>query len=67
MLILKKAGFISVEDLPKTAVDVSSKAYQDLLPQLRLSATSNGEQGVQVLVPKRKDSYATPTFLCRST
>jgi len=42
--ILKRAGFESVEDLPRTAVGFSSKAYQDLQPQLRLSATSNGEQ-----------------------
>jgi len=48
--ILKRAGFESVEDLPRTAVGFSSKAYQDLPPQLRLSATSNGEQRVQVRV-----------------
>jgi len=39
ILILKGAGFESVEDLPRTAVGFSSKAYQDLPPQLRLSAT----------------------------
>ena len=44
--ILKRAGFGSVEDVPRTAVDFSSKAYQDLPPQLRLSATSIGEQRV---------------------
>jgi len=44
--ILKRAGFESVEDLPRTAVGFSSKAYQDLPAQLRLSATSNGEQRV---------------------
>jgi len=49
--ILKRAGFESVEDLPRTAVGFSSKAYQDLPPQLRLSATSNGEQRVRVRVP----------------
>jgi len=42
--IKKNAGFESVEDLPRTAVGFSSKAYQDLPPQLRLFATSNGEQ-----------------------
>jgi len=42
--ILKKAEFESVEDLPRTAVGFTSKAYQDLSPQLRLSAMSNGEQ-----------------------
>ena len=41
--ILKRAGFESVEVLLRTAVDYSSKAYQDLPPQLRLSATLNGE------------------------
>ena len=30
--ILKKAWFESVQDLPRTAVGVSSKAYQDLPP-----------------------------------
>jgi len=44
--ILKRAGFESVEDLPRTAVGCNSKAYQDLPPQLRLSATSNGVQRV---------------------
>ena len=48
--ILKRAGFQSVEDLPRTAVGFSSKAYQDLPPQLRLSATSNGEQRFRVRV-----------------
>jgi len=43
---LKGAGFESVEDLPRTAVGFRSKAYHDLPPQLRLSATSNGEQRV---------------------
>jgi len=32
--ILKKAGFERVEDLPRTAVGYSSKAYQDLPPQV---------------------------------
>jgi len=41
--ILKRAGFESVEVLLRTAVGYSSKAYQDLPPQLRLSATLNGE------------------------
>jgi len=46
MPILKKAGFESVEDLPRTAIGFSSKKYQNLPPQLRLSATSNDEQRV---------------------
>ena len=51
---LKWAGFKSVEDLPRTAVGIFSKAYQDSNlppPQLRLSTTSNGEQRVRVRVP----------------
>ena len=35
MLILKKAGFESIEDLARTTVGFSSKAYQNLPPQLR--------------------------------
>jgi len=46
MPILKKAWFESAEDLPRTAGAFSSQAYRDLPPQLRLSATSNGEQRV---------------------
>jgi len=42
--ILKRAGYISIEDLPRTAVGFSSKAYQDLPPQVMLSGTSNVEQ-----------------------
>jgi len=38
--ILKRTGFQSVEDLPRIAVGFSSKSYQDLPTQLRLSATS---------------------------
>jgi len=49
--ILKRAGFENIEDLPRTAVGFSSNPYQDLPPQLRLSATSNGEQRVRVRVP----------------
>jgi len=48
--ILKKAGFESVQNLPRTAVGFGSKAYQDLPTQLRLSATSNGEQRFRVRV-----------------
>jgi len=57
--IFKRAGFESVEYLPRTAVGFSSKAYQDLPPQLRLSATSNGEQRVRVRVP----NHQTTQFL----
>jgi len=61
--IFKRAGFESVEDLPRTAVGFSSKAYQDLPPQLRLSATSNGEQRVQVRVPNAQGLHRTTQFL----
>jgi len=61
--ILKRARFESVEDLTRTAVDFSSKAYQDLPPQLRLSATSNGEQRVQVRVPNAQGLHRTTQFL----
>jgi len=61
--ILKRAGFESVEDLPRKAVGFSSKAYQDLPPQLRLSATSNGEQRVRVRVPNAQGLHSTTQFL----
>jgi len=61
--ILKRAGFESVEDLPRTAVGFSSKAYQDLPPQLGLSATSNGEQTVRVRVPNAQGLHHTTQFL----
>jgi len=41
--ISKRAGFESVEDLSRTAVEFFSKAYQDLPPLLRLSTTLDGE------------------------
>jgi len=61
--ISKRAGFESVEDLPRTAVGFSSKAYQDLPPQLRLSATSNGAQRVRVRVPNAQRLHRTTRFL----
>jgi len=63
MPILKKAGFESVEDLPRTSVGFRSKAYKDLQPQLRLPATSNGEQRVRVLVPNAQELHRTTQFL----
>jgi len=41
----------------------SSKAYQDLPPQLRLSAVSNGVQRVRVLVPNAQGLHRTTQFL----
>jgi len=61
--ILNRAGFESVEDLPRTAVCFSSKAYQDLPPQLRLSAMSNGEQRVRVRVPSAQGLHRSTRFL----
>ena len=61
--IFKRAGFESVEHLPRTAVGFSSKAYQDLPPHLRLSATSNGEQRVRVRVPNAQGPHRTTQFL----
>jgi len=61
--ILKRAGFESVEDRPRTAVGFSSKAYQGLPPQLRLSATTNGEQRVRVRVPNAQGLHRTTQFL----
>ena len=61
--ILKKAGFESVEYLPSTAVGFRSKAYQDLPPQLRLSATSNGEQSVRVRISNAQELHHTTQFL----
>ena len=63
LLILKKAGFESVEDLPRTVVGFSSKAFQDLPPQLRSSATSNSEQRHRVLVPNAQGLHRTTQFL----
>jgi len=59
ILILKWAGFKSVE----TAVGFSSEAYQDLPPQLRLSAKSNGEQRVRVRIPNAQGLHRTTQFL----
>jgi len=61
--ILKRAEFESVEDLPRTAVGFSSKAYEDLPPQLMLSGTLNGEQRVQVRVPNAQGLHRTTQFL----
>jgi len=65
--ILKRAGCESVEDLLRTAVGFSSKAYQDLPPQFRLSATLHGEQRVPVRVFNAQGLPVPPNFLWRST
>ena len=61
--ILEKAGFESVEDLPRTAVGFFSKTYQDLPPQLRLSTMLNGEQRVRVRVPNPQGLHRTTQCL----
>ena len=63
MQIIKKVVFESVEDLPRKAVGFSSKAYQDLLPQLKSSATSNGEQRVRVCGQNAQGLHRTTQFL----
>jgi len=67
--IFKKAGFESVEDLPRIAVGLGSKAYQDLPP-----ADSSGclqrrmvSQKFECVYPMRKDSTVPPNFLSGST
>jgi len=47
----------------RTAVGFRSKACQDLPPQLRLSATANSEQRVQVRVPNAQGLHHTTQFL----
>jgi len=63
--IVKRAGFESVEDLPRThtALGFGLKTYQDLPPQLRLSATSNGEQRIRERVPNAQGLHSTTQFL----
>jgi len=50
--LLRKAGYTSVEDLPRIKVSFGSGAYQQLPPVLRMSETSNGEQRICILVPQ---------------
>jgi len=63
MLILKEEGFEGVKDLPRTAECFESKAHQDLPPQLRSPATSNGEHRVRVLVPNAQGLHYSNQFL----
>jgi len=60
--ILKRVGLESVEDLLRTAVGFSSKAYQDLPPLLRLSAMSYGDQRFRVRVPNAQGLHHTTHF-----
>ena len=67
MLILKRAGFESVEDLPRTAIGFSSKVYQNLPPQLRLSARRMVSKESECSYLLRKDFTSPLNLLCRST
>ena len=48
---LRQAGYESVSDLPRIQKSYREKALVVIPPAMRMSATSNGEQGVQVLIP----------------
>ena len=50
--ILRKAGYKSVEDLPRTKKFFSSSAYQQLPSALKVSETSNGEQKNRIPIPQ---------------
>jgi len=63
LLIFKKAGFESVEDLRRTAVGFSSKEYQNLPPQPRMSTNSNGKQRVWIRVSNEQGSTTTQFFM----
>jgi len=66
----KKAGFESVEDLPRTAVGFSLKAFQDLPDCHHSSGRLQGRmvsKESECLCPMRTDSTASPNFLCRNT
>ena len=51
--IIKKTGYESVEDLPRTAVSFRSSAYQELAPVLRLTETSNSAHRIRLRVPNQ--------------
>jgi len=64
--ILKRAGFESVEDLPRTAVLVQKHIrichHSSGCPQRRMVGKES-----ECVYPMRKDFTAPPYFLCRST
>ena len=59
VLILRKMGYGSVEDLPRTKSGFNSSAYQQLPLAFKLSETSDGEQRICILVPKVQGLHST--------
>jgi len=47
---LRQAGYDSILDLPRIQKSYRDKALVVILPVMRICATSNGEQRVQVLI-----------------
>ena len=47
---LRQAGYDSILDLPRIQKSYRDKARVVILPVMRICATSNGEQRVQVLI-----------------
>ena len=48
---LRQAGYESISDWPRIQQNYRYKALVVILPAMRICATSNGEQRVQVLIP----------------
>jgi len=48
---LRQAGYESISDLPRIQKSYRDKALVVIPPAMRMSATSNGEQRAQVLIP----------------
>ena len=48
---LRQAGYESISDLPRIQKSYREKALVVIPPAMRMSATSNDEQRVQVLIP----------------
>jgi len=51
ILTLRQAGYDSISDLPRIQQRYREKALVVITPAMRICATSNGEQRVQVLIP----------------
>ena len=47
---LRQAGYESISDLPRIQKNYREKVLVVIPPAMRMSATSNGEQTVQVLI-----------------
>jgi len=48
---LRQDGYESISDLPRIQQNYREKAFVVIPPVMRICATSNGEQRVQVLIP----------------